>query len=81
MADDTTVTESDQGKVVKNADGETVGRVIEVKNNGAYVEPDPDLTDTIRSKLGWGGSDEEDTYRLDSSHIDTVTGDEIRLDR
>ena len=80
MADDTTLTESDQGKQVKNADGKTVGRVIEVKNNRAHVEPDPDLTDTIRSKLGWGGSD-EDTYRLDSSHIDTVTGDEIRLNR
>ena len=67
MANDTTLTESDQGK--------------QVKNNRAHVEPDPNLTDTIRSKLGWGGSDEEDTYRLNSSRIDTVTGDEIRLDR
>lgn len=80
MRDDTTLDEADQGKVVKNADGETVGRVIEVKNNTAHVEPDPDLTDTIRSKLGWGGSD-EDSYALDSSSIDTITGDEIRLNR
>ena len=81
MADDKTLTDADQGKVVKNADSHEVGRVIEVKNGTAHVEPDPDLTDTIRSKLGWGGSDPDDTYRLDSSHIDTITGDEIRLNR
>ena len=40
---------------------------------------DPNLTDTIKSKLGWGESDEE-TYRLEASRIDTVTDDEVRLD-
>lgn len=75
---DTTLTESDEGKKVVNQDGDTVGRVVDVRDDGAYVDPDPDVTDTIMSKLGWGERDEE-TYRLDESTIEDVTDDEVRL--
>ena len=78
MSDRTTLSDSDEGKKVVNASGESIGRVIEVKGSTAHVDPDPDLTDTIKSKLGWGESDEE-TYRLQASRIDTVTDDEVRL--
>jgi hypothetical protein len=31
------------------------------------------------SKLGWGDGHDDDTYRLDPDHVETVTDDEIRL--
>lgn len=78
MQDAVTFTESDEGKVVVDTQRDKIGRVIEVKGGSAYVDPDPDLSDTIMSKLGWGAAD-EDNYRLDSSTIDSVTDDEIRI--
>lgn len=78
MQDDTTLSDSDEGKHVINATGETIGRVVEVQHGTAHVDPDPGLTDSIMSKLGWADSD-EDTYQLDSSAIESVTDDEIRI--
>jgi hypothetical protein len=78
MQDDTTLTSADEGKDVVNATGDTIGRVVEVQHGTAHVDPDPGLTDSIMSKLGWAESD-EDTYQLDSSNIETVTNDEIRI--
>lgn len=78
MSTDVTLSEEDEGKKVVTASGDDVGRVVEVKGGSAYVDPDPGLTDTIMSKLGWGDQD-EDTYRLESSAIDTVTDDEIHI--
>ena len=77
--DETTLTEEDEGKKVYNADGDEIGRVVEVRGGEAHVDSDPGLTDTIKSKLGWGGTQDDDTYRLDSAHIESVTDDEIRL--
>jgi len=79
MVDGTTISESDEGKRVVNANGNEIGRVIEVRGNTAHVDPDPGLTDTIKSKLGWGESD-EDTYPLETSNVETITDDEIRLE-
>lgn len=78
MQDDTTLTSADEGKDVLNASGDTIGRVVEVQHGTAHVDPDPGLTDSIMSKLGWAESD-EDTYQLDSSAIETVTDDEIHI--
>jgi hypothetical protein len=80
MQNDVTLTEDDEGKRVVNAAGDEVGRVIEVKQGTAHVEPDPGLTDTIKSKMGWGESD-ADTYRLDADGIERVSGNEIHLNR
>lgn len=80
MQDKVTLTERDEGKNVVNANGDQVGRVIEVEHGKAHVEPDPGLTDTIRSKLGWGDSDEE-SYQLDGSNIETASDNEIHLSR
>lgn len=76
----TTIDESDTGKTVVNASGETVGTVIDVDGTTAHVEPDPGLTDKLAAKLGWGDAD-EDTFRVDSTSVETVTDDEIRLER
>jgi hypothetical protein len=78
MQDDTTLTSADEGKDVVNATGDTIGRVVEVQHGTAHVDPDPGLTDSIMSKLGWAESD-EDTYQLDSSAIETVADDEIHI--
>jgi hypothetical protein len=72
------VTDDDQGKRVVDSNGEKIGMVTEVKSGTAYVNADPGLTDTIRSKLGWGDADQND-YALEENRIDSVTDDEIRL--
>lgn len=80
MEDNVSLTEADEGKEVINADGNQIGRVVKVEHGRAHVDPDPGLTDTIRSKLGWGEDDDED-YVLDASSIDTVSDKEIHLSR
>lgn len=70
----------DEGKRVVNADGDEIGIVEHVEGSTVHINPDPGMTDTIRSKLGWGDSDEE-TYELDESNVDSITDDEIRLGR
>lgn len=75
---DTNLTDDDEGKQVVNSAGDDVGQITEVRGGKAYVNPDPGITDTISSKLGWGDADEEE-YELQSNRIDTVTDDEIRL--
>ena len=72
------VTDDDQGKAVVDSNGQKIGMVTEVRSGTAYVNADPGLTDTIRSKLGWGDADEDD-YALEENRIHTVTDDEIRL--
>jgi len=71
-------TDSDKGKKVVNQSGEEIGRIADVENGRAYVDPDPSVTDTVMSKLGWGSRD-EGTYLLESDTIETVTDDEVRL--
>lgn len=74
----TNIQDEDEGKQVVY-DDETVGRVVEVESGTAYVDPDPGITDTIRSKLGWGESDEE-SFALDEASIAEITDDRIRLE-
>ncbi|EJN59753.1 hypothetical protein SAMN04487950_3207 [Halogranum rubrum] len=74
----TNITEDDEGKSVVGADGEQVGRVVNVEHGTAYVEADPGLTDTIKAKLGWGDTS-EDSYPLQEQSVEAVTDDEIKL--
>ncbi|MFC7046513.1 PRC-barrel domain containing protein [Halobacteriaceae archaeon GCM10025711] len=48
-----TFTGDDEGKTVVNKDGDEIGVIKEVRTGTAYVDPDPNLLDTIRSKLSW----------------------------
>lgn len=73
-------TDKDVGKRVVNADGRTVGTVTAVRHGTAYVDPDPDMFDKIKAKLGWEDVD-EDSYPLQRSEVSEVTDDEIRLRR
>ena len=73
-------TEHDEGKRVVDAEGDTIGLVSEVRAQTAYVDPDPDLMDRVRSKLGWGEADEE-SYPLDKDDVVDITDDEITVQR
>lgn len=57
-------TKDDVGKAVIASSGERVGQIVEARGGTAYVDPDPDVVDTIKSKLGWSDMDGE-TYSLD----------------
>lgn len=73
-------TQEDEGKDIVNADGDKIGIVESVEGGTAHVDPDPGMTDTIKSKLGWGDTDEE-TYPLDASNVESITDDQVRLAR
>ena len=77
MASTTTITEKDEGKEVVQGD-ESVGRIIDVEHGTAYVDPDPGITDTVKSKLGWGDRD-EDTYPLQEESVEEITDKKVRL--
>ncbi|SIR88919.1 hypothetical protein [Natronorubrum thiooxidans] len=72
-------TDDDIGKRVVNANGEEVGLVADVEHGTAHVEPDPGITDTIKAKLGWGGTD-EDAYPLQEDSVAQVTDDAVHLE-
>lgn len=76
----TELTSEDEGKTVIRGD-ETVGRIVDVEGGTAYVDPDPSITDTIMSKLGWskGEGTDGDSYPLREDSVEEVTGDEVRL--
>jgi hypothetical protein len=74
------ITEHDEGKKVVNKAGKEIGMVSKVEGQNVHVDPDPGLTDTIKSKLGWGDAD-DDTYALNQTDIASVTDDEVRLTR
>jgi hypothetical protein len=77
---DQNITDEDEGKRVVDATGNNVGIVKTVEHGTAYVDPDPGITDSVMSKLGWGDTEEE-TYPLDSGNVDEITDDEVRLTR
>ncbi|SDQ90134.1 hypothetical protein, partial [Natronobacterium texcoconense] len=72
-------TDDDIGKTVINANGDDVGIVADVEHGTAHVEPDPGIADTIKAKLGWGGTDEE-AYPLQEGAVSRVTDDAVHLE-
>lgn len=74
----TNMTEDDEGKAVVDSTGEKIGMVTGVEGGTAYVDPDPGITDSIRSTLGWSDVDQDD-FALQGDRIDTITDDEVRL--
>ncbi len=78
MQDDYTLTDAEVGKKVINEDGDELGRVMAVESGTAHVDPEPGLADTILSKFGWSDKS-SDTYRLESSRVEAITDDHIRV--
>lgn len=80
MTDHLVVDNSADGKTVVNADGKRIGVVSGVEAGTAYVDPDPGITDKIKTTLGWEDVDEDD-YPLPEASIERITEDEIHLQR
>ncbi|MWG34503.1 PRC-barrel domain containing protein [Halomarina oriensis] len=78
MSTRTDIDESDEGKTVVGPNGEEVGRIVSVEHGTAHVDPDPGITETVKSKLGWGDRD-EDTYPLQEAAVGSITDDEVHL--
>ncbi|WP_232687877.1 PRC-barrel domain containing protein [Halobacterium zhouii] len=72
------ITNAAAGKRVVDSNGNDIGVVSRVRDGTPYVQPEPGLSDAMRSKLGWGHV-EKDAYPLASSEVQTVTSDEIRI--
>jgi len=72
------INSDDVGKRVVTSEGTHVGEVSDVRNGNAHVRTsdDSDLTDKVKSMLGWDDSD--DTHELRNEHVDRVD-DEVRL--
>lgn len=72
------LTDADEGKKLVSQSGDEIGVITEVRDGTAQVDPDPDMIDNIKSKLGWGDTDEE-TYPVSGDDVAEVTEDEVRL--
>jgi hypothetical protein len=70
--------DDDEGKEVADSNGETVGRIVTVEHGTAHVDPDPGITEKVKSSLGWGDKD-EDTYPLQETNVESVDDDKIYL--
>lgn len=66
----------DKGKPVVTADGDMIGTIQRASGSSARLEPDENLSRSIRRRLGWT---EEETYRLEISKVERTTSDEVRL--
>ena len=74
------ITQEDEGKPVVR-ENDTLGRIVNVEHGTAYVDPDPGVTDTIMSKLGWSDETKRDeTYPLADKSVVEVTSDEVRVE-
>lgn len=73
----TTITGDEEGKVVKDANGDHIGTVTEVDEGTMYVEPVPDVNATVRRVLGW--NEESDGYPLRDQSIATISESVVRL--
>ncbi|SFC28039.1 hypothetical protein SAMN05444422_106196 [Halobiforma haloterrestris] len=74
----TTFTTDDVGKTVESASGDPLGAIVEVDDETAYVEPDPDVTDSLKAALDWEGSHEP--IPLADSAVTEITADAVRLE-
>ena len=72
-------TQDDEGKTVVNAEGDEFGMVVDVEGDTMHVDPDPSITDRIRTALGWEDHD-DDTYPVGGESIARIEDDRVVLD-
>lgn len=71
-------TDDDEGKTVVDANGRTLGLVTAVEGDTAYVDPDPDLAETLKADLGWGDPD-ADEYTVKQDAVESRASDRLTL--
>lgn len=77
--------DDDQGKNVVDTRGQEIGMVTTVEGNTMYVDPNPSLTEKVKSTLGWGDEDADEfpvspdiVQRIDDEVVLAVERDETR---
>lgn len=70
-----TITKNEAGKRVVDANNEEMGIVTGVTDGVADVDPDPSISNRIRSTLGWREGD----LTLEAAQIETIDETTIRL--
>ncbi|EMA37825.1 glycosyltransferase [Halobiforma nitratireducens] len=73
----TTFTVDDVGKPVESASGDILGTIVDVDDETASVEPDPDVVDSGRAVLGW---ESDDVIPLAADAVREITDDAVRLE-
>jgi hypothetical protein len=73
-----TLKEEDEGKVLVDAEGETLGVVTEVENNVAYVDPDPGVAEAVMATFGHADANRDD-LTVEGEIVVEVTDEELRL--
>lgn len=72
-------TEDDQGKTVVNSVGDEVGIVEVVEDGTAYVNPHPDWSDRIETRIGWKDEPDISEQPLDDEMVEEVTDERVIL--
>lgn len=72
------LSEDDIGKDVVNTNGAKVGLVVSVEDGVAHVDVDPNITDTVKAKIGLNDVSKE-TFPLNSGDVSAISDDEIRV--
>lgn len=72
----------DEGKYLMDAEGEQIGIVteVDVEDNVAYVEPEPDIGEAIIQGFGFGDADDDD-IEVPGDAVTTITDTELRVPR
>jgi hypothetical protein len=73
------ITQADEGKPVVDARDDKIGVVAEVEDDTAWIEFNPDTTDEIKSRLGFGDTSGQNTNPIPEEQIDAVGDDKIIL--
>ncbi|AUV84034.1 hypothetical protein C2R22_16950 [Salinigranum rubrum] len=68
---------SDEGNPVFDRDGNEIGIVEAVDEDGTlYVDPDPGVLDEVKAELGWG-SEDADNYVISPDQVASREGHQI----
>ncbi|ELY67805.1 hypothetical protein [Natrinema versiforme] len=73
-----TFTDDEIGKPVESADGETLGTVATVDGETAHIDPEPELTDSIKAVLDWEPAS-GDIVPLEGDAVDEITDDAVLI--
>ena len=79
MAPEPPVKPDDEGKKVVDHTGTKIGRLLEVDNDRLWVDPNPSLLATFKSKMGVGRRTDS-SYTVDASDVDIITLDAVQVD-
>ena len=72
-----TVTASDEGKDVRTAEGERVGRIVAIHDGLLYLDVEANLTESVASRFDWENHDEAVPIELE--RVDRVTDEAVYL--